>query len=132
MVGNGENAGNLFLQCFLLCSKQSSFISHICHLQSFVLILSKILSYGKELTHRPLPNNDSLWTKLKAFADNTLTLAEKIVIIYHSVEDIVGKGEMAGYKHFLLCTQGFQKPSISRSLKAWNQWYREDLIPNSI
>ena len=33
------------------------------------------------------------------------------------VENIVGKGENAGYKHFLLFPQYFQKTSFSRSLK---------------
>ena len=32
------------------------------------------------------------------------------------VENIVGKGENAGYQHFLLFPQCFQKASISRSL----------------
>ena len=33
------------------------------------------------------------------------------------IESIVGKGENAGYQHFLLFPQCFQKPSVSGSLK---------------
>ena len=35
-------------------------------------------------------------------------------------ENIVGKGEDAGYQHFLLFPQCFQKQSSSRSLKVGN------------
>ena len=31
------------------------------------------------------------------------------------VENFVGKGENAGYQHFLLFPQGFQKADVSRS-----------------
>ena len=35
------------------------------------------------------------------------------------VENTVGKGEYAGYKHFLLFPQCFPKPSFIGSLKVW-------------
>ena len=38
------------------------------------------------------------------------------------VENIVGKGENAGYQHFLLFPQCFQKPSDSGSLKVGILW----------
>ena len=37
-------------------------------------------------------------------------------------ENIVGKGENAGYHHFLFFPQCFQKPSISGSLKVGIVW----------
>ena len=39
-------------------------------------------------------------------------------------ENIVGKGKNAGYQHFLLFPQCFQKPSISGSLKVGIVWQR--------
>ena len=38
------------------------------------------------------------------------------------VENIVGKGENAGYQHFLLFPQCFQKASFSGSLKVRIVW----------
>ena len=38
------------------------------------------------------------------------------------VENIVGKGENAGYQHFLLCPQGFQKASFTGSLNVGIVW----------
>ena len=38
------------------------------------------------------------------------------------VENIVGKGEQAGYQHFLLFPQCFQKTSFPRSLKDVVVW----------
>ena len=35
------------------------------------------------------------------------------------VENILGKEENAGYQHFLLFPQCFQKPSFPGSLKVW-------------
>ena len=60
-----------------------------------------------------LPNDKfSDWSKLKAFADDKLNLTEKLKLELERVENIVGKGENAGYQHFLLFPQCFQKASI--------------------
>ena len=40
------------------------------------------------------------------------------------VENIVGKGENAGYQHFLLFPQCFQKASFSGTLKVGIVWQR--------
>ena len=40
-------------------------------------------------------------------------------VALNSTENIVGKGENAGYQHFLLHPQCLQKPSSSRLLKVW-------------
>ena len=58
----------------------------------------------------------SHWSKLKAFADKILNVAENLKFVLQRVENIVGKGENAGYQHFLLF-QCFQTPSFSGSLK---------------
>ena len=41
---------------------------------------------------------------------------------YDNLENIVEKGENAGYQHFLLFPQCFQKVSYTRSLKVGNEW----------
>ena len=65
-----------------------------------------------------LPNDKFLdWSKLKAFADNNINVTKKLKFVLERVENIVGKGENAGYQHFLLFPQSFQKVSYTRSLK---------------
>ena len=64
------------------------------------------------------PNGKILdWSKLKAFADDKVNLADMMISLSDRVENIVGKGENAGYQHFLLFPQCFQMPSLSGSLK---------------
>ena len=48
---------------------------------------------------------------MKAFADEKMNVAEMMIYVFDRVENIVGKGENAGYQHFLLFEQCFQKPS---------------------
>ena len=62
------------------------------------------------------------WTKFKPFADDKLNVAKIMVSVYDRVENIMGKGENAGYQHFLLFPQCFQKASFSGSLKVWTVW----------
>ena len=70
----------------------------------------KVLLFDKEFNS--LPNNKILdWSKLKAFADDKINVTEKLKFVLERVEDIVGKGENAGYQHFLLFPQCFQKNS---------------------
>ena len=53
-----------------------------------------------------LPNNNFLdWTIFKAFADDKLNVAKIMMYVFERVENIVGKGENAGYQHFLLFPQ---------------------------
>ena len=66
-----------------------------------------------------LPNDKSLaWFKLKSFADDTSNVAQKAEYVHYREEKIVGKGENAGYKHFLLFARFFPKPSSIGSLKS--------------
>ena len=48
------------------------------------------------------------WSKLKAFTDDSLYVAQMMIYFFDRVEKIVGKGENAGYQHFLLFPQCFQ------------------------
>ena len=60
------------------------------------------------------------WTKFTAFADDKLNTI--MISVSDRVENIVGNGENAGYQHFLLFPQCFQKTSFSGSLKFGIVW----------
>ena len=52
-----------------------------------------------------------------------------IISVFDSVANIVGKGENAGYQHFLLFPQCFEKASIpdtSKSVTVW-EWVNTEL-----
>ena len=70
-----------------------------------------------------LANNKILdLSKLKAFADDNSNVNQKLKFALGRVENIVGKGENAGYQHFLLFPQCFQKASSFGSLKVGIVW----------
>ena len=51
----------------------------------------------------PLPHEKNLdWSKLKVFTDDKIKATEKLKFVLGRVENTVGKGENAGYQHFLL------------------------------
>ena len=54
-----------------------------------------------------LPNDKILdWSKLKALADNKMNVVENLKFVDGRIENIVEKGENAGYQNFLLFQQG--------------------------
>ena len=58
----------------------------------------------------PLLNDKILeWSKFKAFADDKINLTEQLLFVLGRVENIVRKGENAGYQHFLLFPQCFHR-----------------------
>ena len=59
---------------------------------------------------------------MKAFADNKINFTEKLKSALGWVENIVEIGENAGYQHFLLFPQCFQKASCLGSLKVGIVW----------
>ena len=70
-----------------------------------------------------LPNDKILdQSELKAFADDKINVNKNLKFVFGQVENIVGKGENAGYQHFLLFPQCFQKASFSGSLKVGIVW----------
>ena len=78
----------------------------------------------------PLPDNKiSKWSKLKAFADNKLNATQDIKVVFHRIENIVGKEENAGYQHFLLFPRCFQKafPPICQKSSLWVKGLRKFL-----
>ena len=50
-------------------------------------------------------------SKFKAFADDKIIETQKLEFTLGRIENIVGKGENAGYQHFLLFPQCFTKLS---------------------
>ena len=73
------------------------------------------------LIHNSLPNNKFLdWSKLKGFADDKLNATKKLKFVLGRIENIVGKGEIAGYQHFLLFPPCFQEASLFRVVKSWD------------
>ena len=63
---------------------------------------------------KSFPNNKiSDQSKLKAVADDKINIITKQKFTSGRIENIVGNGENAGYQHFLLFPQCFQKASIS-------------------
>ena len=70
-----------------------------------------------------LPSNKILdVTKLKAFADDKLNIASMMISLLDRIENAVGKGENAGYQHFLLFPQCFPQSSSLGSLKVGIVW----------
>ena len=46
---------------------------------------------------------------MKELADDKINVTERLKFVLGRAENIVGKGENAGYQHFLLFLQCFQK-----------------------
>ena len=70
-----------------------------------------------------LPNDKILdSSKLKAFADDMINVNEKLKFGLGKVENIVGRWENAGYKHFLLFPQCFPIASFSGWLNVGIVW----------
>ena len=60
---------------------------------------------------------------MKTFAKDILDVVQILLFfLFEGVENLVGKGENAGYQHFLLLPQCFQKLSHSGSLKVGIVW----------
>ena len=62
------------------------------------------------------------WSKLKAFTDDKIKVLKMIIFVFDKVENIVGKGENAGYQHFPLYPQCFQRAFYPGSLKVRIVW----------
>ena len=70
--------------------------------------------------------NDKIFnqSKFKTFADDKIMTTRKLKFVLGKVENTVGKGENAGYQHFLLFPQCFQKFSFPEVLKVGIVWER--------
>ena len=56
-------------------------------------------------------------TKLKAFAHNKFNVAQMTTLVSDREENIVGKGETAGYQQFLLFPTMFSKAFSCKAVK---------------
>ena len=87
--------------------------------------IEQVLSFSfcKKGYVNSLPNNKILnVTKLKAFVDDKLTVARMMIFLFDKVENTVGKGENAGYQHFLLFLECFPKLCSYGSLRVGIVW----------
>ena len=101
---SSRNLGNLYLMlCRLSAMRDISYACYACI---------------KRFTKQQILD----WTKFKVFADNKYNVAKIMISVLDRVENSVRKGENAGYQHFLLFPQCFQKPSFSRLLKVGIVW----------
>ena len=79
-------------------------------------MVSQVFTTNELTGLNSLPNNKNLdLSKSKDFADDKINVSQNINCVLGRAENIVGKGENAGYQHFLLLPQCFQKISFSFS-----------------
>ena len=73
-------------------------------------IVSSLLVLFTGINSLSLPRDKILdWSTLKAFSDDKITGLQMPIFVFDRIENIVGKGENAGYQHFLLFPQCFQE-----------------------
>ena len=66
----------------------------------------------------PFPNDKNLdLTKFKAFSGDKSNFPKIMTLLPDKVENMVGRGENAGYQHFLLFHTLFSKGPVLRLLK---------------
>ena len=71
------------------------------------------LAFHDPVSFNFLPKDNILViAKLKAFADDKFDVAKMMISVFDREEKIVKKAENAGYQHFLLFSQCFQRPSF--------------------
>ena len=68
-------------------------------------------------------------TKFQAFADNKSDVTTRMISVFIRQETVVGKGDNAGYQHFLLFPQCFHNAYPSGLLKVRILWYRVKNLP---
>ena len=61
-------------------------------------------------------------TKFKVFADHKTNVPQMMISVCGRVENMVGKGEQAGYQHFLLFPQFFHNASFLGLLEVGIVW----------
>ena len=82
-----------------------------------------------------LPNDKMAdLTKLEPFADNKINVNQKLIFVLGRVQNIVGKGENAGFHHFLLLPQCFKRLLFQSCSKSGlcGKWLKHLTINHSI
>ena len=73
----------------------------------------------ERVNHLP---DDRILEAFAAFVDNKSNFARMMISLFDRVENTEGKGENAGYQHFLLFPQCFPNPSSIGSVKVEIVW----------
>ena len=85
------------------------------------------MQFNKKFRLYPITRQQNLdSSKLKEFADDNFKFEKNGSKLSKRVENIVGKGEIARYKQFLLFPQCFQKaclPGASKGVIVW-KWIK--------
>ena len=66
---------------------------------------AKVLTLYQMTHFQTVPNR-------KQYADDEINVTQNLKFVFERVENMVGKGENAGYQHFLLFPQCFQESSF--------------------
>ena len=69
-------------------------------------------------------------SQLKAISDDKVNLTQNLKCVCGRVENIVKKRENAGYRHFLLFPQSFQKFPFSGSFESAILWEKVNPLPD--
>ena len=84
--------------------------------------MSTICHYFQWISYS-LPNEKNLdCSTLKAFTDNKIYVTENLKSVLGRAENIIAKGENAGYQRFLRLLQCFQKSFLMGLLKVVIVW----------
>ena len=88
--------------------------------RKFFAGLSELKTFAGNMINSLLPFNKNLdSSKSKASVDANLNVAQMIELGFDRVENIVGKGENAGYQHFLLFPHNVFKRSTLKPVNIW-------------
>ena len=87
------------------------------HYFSYIMVVSARIHTSLEFLYSLSNNKILVESNLKDLADAKINATFKTNLIWGGVQNIVGKGENAGYQHFLLFPQCFQKAPLSGSIK---------------
>ena len=90
-------------------------IVNACH-----LVKSRILLFDMESFNSSPCDKILNQLKLKAFAEDKINVTQESKLVLGRVENIVGKGENAGYQHFLLFPTMFSKCLFPRIVRSWD------------
>ena len=82
--------------------------------QRFASTYDSCFQKDKKESFNCLPNDKILdQSKFKELADDKISATKELKFVLGMVENILGKGENAGYQHFLLFPKCFQKSPSS-------------------
>ena len=116
--GGAKELGYISTKVFYSIRKEAILAETHFHLLPFVTYYQY-----PTLQINPFPNDNLFyWSKSKAFANYKINVTEKRKFSLEWVENIVGKGDNAGYQHFLFFPLFFQNASFSGLLKVGIVW----------